>query len=357
MALLLLAASNPLAAGPGLRAPGSAPPAAPPWHGRRSTTTGRRHDFGTGDEGDESWRDVEKDRDTLDGVSFVPGDFPTLHEAVERVLEKQSESVRGRSTVISVKSGSHLMPRRFREVACPHDWPYYLSHYPRYLDGKKTRARIPDDGCEPKTSEEAAPAWIPLRDTRFLNVTGPLHVLGSEDMTTRVCGAWRFCAPSAASGWLRELVCLNQEEGVVFVHSASWKFDGCVFAVCGQGELAPDIMILRGHSTVVASQCTFEPLRRDAPSPEFARWPPGNPKDGVGFLPADVWPVPQDGYAGVGVDAGTRARAMLDRCLLQGLMCGVVARDAADVSLDDCVLRWNQYGVEGFRVFSSGFRV
>ena len=83
---------------------------------------------------------------------------------------------RRRRTVISVKSGSHLMPRRFREVSCPHDWPFYLSHYPRYLDGKKTRARIPDDGCEPKTAEEAAPAWVPMRDTRFLNVTGPLQV-------------------------------------------------------------------------------------------------------------------------------------------------------------------------------------
>ncbi len=138
---------------------------------------------------------------------------------------------------------------------------------------------------------------------------------------------------------------LNQEEGVVFVHSASWKFDGCVLAVSGRGELAPDIMTLRGHSTVVASQCTFEPLRRDKPSPEWARWPPGNPKDEGCFLPADVCPMPQDGYAGVGVDAGVRSRAMLDRCLLQGLMCGVVARDAADVSIDDCVMRWNQYAV------------
>ena len=28
------------------------------------------------------------------------------------------------------------------------------------------------------------------------------------------------------TGWLRELVCMNQEEGVIFVDSASWKFDG-----------------------------------------------------------------------------------------------------------------------------------
>ena len=92
--LLLLAAGSPLAAGPGLRTPGGVPPApSPPW--QRSTAGGRRHDFGSGDEGEESWRGVEKDRAELDGVSFVPGDFPTLHDAVERVLEKQSESVRG----------------------------------------------------------------------------------------------------------------------------------------------------------------------------------------------------------------------------------------------------------------------
>ena len=92
--------------------------------------------------------------DKLDGVSFVPGDFPTLHDAVEQVLKRQSQSVYGQRTVISVRAGSHLIPRRFREVACPGEWQFYLSHYPCYLNGKKTRARIPDDGAEPKTSAE-----------------------------------------------------------------------------------------------------------------------------------------------------------------------------------------------------------
>jgi hypothetical protein len=112
---------------------------------------------------------------------------------------------------------------------------------------------------------------------------------------------------------------------------------------CGRGELATDIIIIRGQSTVVASQCTLETLRADPPSPEWARWPPGNPKNGVGFLPLDMSPVPQGAYAGVGVDAGTRSRVMLDRCLIQGLVCGVLAREATDVSMDDCVVRWNQY--------------
>ena len=198
--LLLLPAGRTLSP-PELRTPGGAPA---PYPTRRSA--GLQHDFGTGDEGDESWRGVEKDRsmcialrislslsfslsfslslaralshpfpppththtphtphppthtnthsDKLDGVSFVPGDFPTLHDAVEQVLERQSKSVYGQRTVISVRAGSHLIPRRFREVACPGDWQYYLSHYPRYLNGKKSRARIPDDGAQPKTSAE-----------------------------------------------------------------------------------------------------------------------------------------------------------------------------------------------------------
>ena len=296
--------------------------------------------------GDESWRGVDSDRAKLDSVTFVPGDYPTLDQAVEEVQRRQKDSVLAQRTVISLKSGSHLMPRRFREVVCPGKiWPYYQSHYPRYLDGKKTRARIPDDGCEPKTSEDHPCQWLAERDTRFLNITGPIQVLGAEDLTTRVCGAWRFHAPNAVSGWLRELVCLNQEEGVVFVHSASWKFDGCVFAVCGRGEIAVDIMILRGQSTVVASQCSFEVLRDDDPSPEWARWPPGKPRDGTGITPIDVSPIPQGGYAGVGVDAGMRTRVMIDRCLLQGLVCAILARDATDVSVDDSILRWNQYGV------------
>jgi len=306
-----------------------------------------RHDFGTGDLGDETFRDFENDRGGMvDAVTFVPGDYPTLREAVDDVLRQQRESVHGRRSVISLRPGSHLMPRQFREVSCPDGtWPYYQSHYPRYLNGKKTRALIPDDGAEPKISEDHPCQWLPMRDTRFVNITGPIQVLGSEDMTSRVCGAWRFRAPDAISGWLRELVCLNQEEGVVFVESASWKFDGCVFAACGRGALATDILILRGQSTIVASQCTIEALRPDEPSPEWARWPPGNPKDGVGVIPPDISPMPQGGYVGAGVDAGTRTRVMLDRCLLQGLLCAVVARDACDLSLDDTVLRWNQYGI------------
>jgi len=304
------------------------------------------HDFGTGDLGDETWRGVDSDRSKLDAVTFVPGDYPTLHEAVQEVMRRQKDSVIGQRTVISLRGGSHLMPRRFREVVCPGDtWPYYQTHEPRYLNGKKTRAIIPDDGSQPKTSVDHPCQWIPERDTRFLNITGPIQVLGKEDMTSRVCGAWRFHAPPATSGWLRELICVNQDEGVIFVDSASWKFDGCVFAACGRGEHATDIMILRGQSTAVASQCTFEVLRPDEPSPEWARWPPGDPKNGYGLMPIDISPLPQGGYAGVGVDAGTRSRVMMDRCLLQGLVCGILARDATDLSMDDCVLRWNQIGI------------
>ena len=304
------------------------------------------HDFGSGDLGDESWRSVDADRDKLDTVTFVPGDYATLHEAIEGVQQRQSGSITAQRTVISLRAGSHLMPRRWREVAVPgKTWPYYQSHAPRYLNGEKTLALIPDDGCEPKTSEDYPCQWLPERDTRFLNITGPIQVMGSEEMTSRVCGAWRFHAPPSVAGWLRELVCLNQEEGVVFVHSGSWKFDGCVFAACGRGELATDIMILRGRATVVASQCTFECLRPDPAGPEWARWPPGLPSNAVGVFPIVVSPLPQNAYAGVGVDAGMRTRVMLDRCLLQGLVAGVLARDATDLSVDDSVFRWNQFGL------------
>ena len=122
--------------------------------GLRGTRVG--HDFGTGDLGDETWRGVDGARDGIvDAVTFVPDDYSGIVEAIEQVLHRQQENVHGKRTVISVRPGSYLMPRRFREVACPDGkWPYYLSHYPRYLDGKKTCARIPDDGAEPKISED-----------------------------------------------------------------------------------------------------------------------------------------------------------------------------------------------------------
>jgi hypothetical protein len=100
--VLVLPASSPLS---GARAPdGGGVPRSP----------GVRHDFERGDTGDESWRGVDADRDKLDAVTFVPGDYATLHEAIDGVLHRQRESAYGQPTVISLKAGSHLMPRRFR---------------------------------------------------------------------------------------------------------------------------------------------------------------------------------------------------------------------------------------------------
>jgi len=48
------------------------------------------------------------------------------------------------------------------------------------MDGKRTRALVPDDGAEPRKSPQYPHEWLPEHGDRFVNVTLGLQVIGAE---------------------------------------------------------------------------------------------------------------------------------------------------------------------------------
>ena len=67
-----------------------------------------RHDMGHGGYGEEKWK--KHTEESLGKVTRVPGDFDTLHEAVEAVLRIPKESFRAQRTLLALGEGSFLMP-------------------------------------------------------------------------------------------------------------------------------------------------------------------------------------------------------------------------------------------------------
>ena len=282
-------------------------------------------------------------------VYRLPRDFPTLERAVQHVQEQTTKRGTVSKPLIYLEEGSYLVDRRFKEVAVSQDgWQYYQSHIPIYLDGRQTRALVPDDGSEPEVSPNYPCLFLPTRDVRFINITAPLMMMGTPSLRSRVCGALRLHARGACS--LRQLVCLNQEEGVIFAEDGGWAFDGCKLMVSGTGMVPPDIIYVRNRAMVHLLRSTLRPLRRDPPSPEWAAWPPGRPKNGGGVggrtgVPAECNPSPQGGFAGFGVHASGDTKVVIERCEFLGLLAGVGAFGLTDLSVDDSLIQWCQYGV------------
>ncbi|EKX37366.1 hypothetical protein GUITHDRAFT_145064 [Guillardia theta CCMP2712] len=261
--------------------------------------TGTKFDIGTGDLGDEKFRDKE----TLHRVSNVPGDFDDLDEAVDHIRLMVRNSVTSQRTLINLGPGSHLIKKKYKEVAIQNKiWPYFRVHTPIFLDGKRTRALVPDDGAEPVQSSEKPVAYLPKRDPRFVNITNSLQVIGSEGMRTRVCGTWRFHAPGC-TGWIRELVLVNQEDMVISIKDGDWKFEGCMFAAAGREILAVNVLELSGSTMVYLDQCIIQTLFPGTPDSTWAVWPPGFATQGEPMYPSAYNPCPQ--HAGA-ADRGRR---------------------------------------------------
>jgi len=303
--------------------------------------TGAKFDIGTGDLGDEKFRDQE----TLHRVSNVPGDYDTLDDAIAHSQRMVRNSFISQRTLINLGPGSHLIKKKYKEVAIENNiWPYFKVHEPIFLDGKRTRALLPDDGSEPVFSDEKPVAYLPKRDPRFLNITNSLQILGSEGMRTRVCGAWRFHAPDS-TGWIKEMVLINQGDGVIFVQDGDWKFEGCMFAAAGRDTLAVHVLELAGSTMVYLEQCCIQTLFSGIPDSSWASWPPGFATQGDKHYPAAYNPCPQDGYASFGLSIRGSCKCNLFRCCMQGLLLGAAVQDLSEVTFDECVIRWNQNGI------------
>jgi hypothetical protein len=68
------------------------------------------------------------------------------------------------------------------------------------MNGKRTRALVPDDGAEPKKSPQYPHEWLPEHGDRFVNITLGLQVIGAEVVPA---AAATLCSSAQATPTMR----------------------------------------------------------------------------------------------------------------------------------------------------------